>query len=175
MTDPSQPIDIEEDQENKKRKTTREGAKTTIANHFPVVSKTPTSPPILKEGKYSNSNEDSTKDNPSNMVFMGSTLTYLYLMIDIPMDRNHVERYCIIVTKLLSEIRQADPEVVLVQYEMTPKYVGTEKEVGANLCIDHPRKMPRSITQLQKFFPKGKPKKEEAQSARISLFCTMKI
>ena len=91
---------------------------------------------------------------------MGSTLTYLYLMIDIPMDRNHVERYRIIVTKLLSEIRQADPEAVLVQYEATPRYVGTEIEIDANFCIDHPRKMPRSITQLQKYFPKGKPKKE---------------
>jgi hypothetical protein len=159
MTDPSQPIDIEDDQDSKKRKTTREGATTTITNHFPVVARTPTSPPILKEGKYSNSNEDSTKDNPSNTVFMGSTLTYLYLMIDIPMDRNHVERYRIIVTKLLSEIRQADPEAVLVQYEATPRYVGTEIEIDANFCIDHPRKMPRSITQLQKYFPKGKPKK----------------
>ena len=90
---------------------------------------------------------------------MGSTLTFLYLMIDIPIDRNHVERHRIIVTKLLSEIRLADPTAVLVQCETMPKYVGTEKEVDANLCIDHPRKMPRLITQLQKFFPKGKPKR----------------
>ena len=159
MTDPSQPIDIEDDQDNKKRKTTRAGATATITNHFPVVAKTPTSPPILKEGKYTNSDKDSTKNNPSDTVFINLNLTYLYLMIDIPMDRNHVERYRIIVTKLLSEIRQADPEAVLVQYEATPKYEGTEIEIDANLRIDHPNKMPRSITQLQKYFPKSKPKK----------------
>ena len=98
-------MEIEDDQDNKKRKTTRAGAKATITKHFPVVAKTPTSPPILKEGKYSNSDKDSTKNNTSNTVFINSKLTYLYLMIDIPMDRNHVERYRIIVTKLLSEIR----------------------------------------------------------------------
>ena len=123
------------------------------------MPKTPTSPPILKEGRYSNTKKDSTDDNLKNMVFMGSTLTFLYLMIDVLINRNHMERCHIIVTKLLSEIRLADPTAVLVQCETTPKYVGAEKEVDANLCIDHPRKMLRSITQLQKFFPKGKPKR----------------
>ena len=33
-----------------------------------------------------------------------------------------------------------------------------KKEVSATLCIDHPRKIPRSITQLHKFFLKGRPK-----------------
>ena len=159
MTDLLQPIAIEEDLENKKRKTTDEGARTTIINHFPVVSKTPTSPPILKEGRYSNPKQDLTKDMSKATVFVGSTLTYLYLMIDVPPDRDHVERYRIVVTRLLSAIRQADPTAVLVQYETQPKYSGKEKEVSADLCIDHPRKMPRSITQLQKFFPKGRPKR----------------
>ena len=45
-----------------------------------------------------------------------------------------------------------------MQCETKPKHSGKEKEVSANLCIDHPRKMPRSYTQLQKFFPKGQPK-----------------
>ena len=39
MTDPSQPIDMEEDKENKKRKATVEGARSTIITHFPVVPK----------------------------------------------------------------------------------------------------------------------------------------
>ena len=155
MTDLLQPIAIEEDPENKKRKTNDGGAKTTITNHFPVVPKTPPSPPILKEGRYSNPKQDLTKDMSKATVFIDSTLTFLYLMIDVPSDRDHVERYCIIVTRLFSAIRQADPTVVLVQYETQPKYSGREKEVSADLCIDHPRKMPRSITQLQKFFPKG--------------------
>ena len=159
MTEPPQSIAIEEDPENKKRKTADEGARSTITNHFPVMSKTPTSPPILKEGRYSNPTHNLTKDSSKDKVFVGSTLTFLYLMVDIPSDKDHVERYRIVLTRLLSAIRQADPTAVLVQYETKPKYSGKQKEVSADLCIDHPRKMPRSITQLQKFFPKGRPKR----------------
>ena len=51
----SQPTAMVEDSENKKRKANTEGAKSTITNHFPTVPKIPTSPLILKEGRYSNS------------------------------------------------------------------------------------------------------------------------
>ena len=79
--------------------------------------------------------------------------------LDVPSDRDHAERHRIAVTRLFSAIRQADPTAVLVQHETKPKTSGKEKEVSADLCIDHPRKMPRLITQLQKFFPKGQPKR----------------
>ena len=153
------PMTIGEDSDNKKRKLAMEGARSTITNHFPVTPKTPTSPPILKEGKYSNLREEQKEDDTKDKVFIGSALSYLYVMIDIPSDRDHVEKYRIVLTKLLTTIRQADPTAVIMQYETLPKYSGREKEVSANLCIDHPRKMPRSITQLQKFFPKGRPKR----------------
>ena len=153
------PMTIGEDSDNKKRKSDTEGARSTITNHFPVTPKTPTSPPILKEGKYSKLREEQKEDDAKDKVFIGSALSYLYIMIDIPSDRDHVEKYRLVLTKLLTTIRQADPTAVIVQYETLPKYSGREKEVSANLCIDHPRKMPRSITQLQKFFPKGRPKR----------------
>ena len=159
MTDLSQLIDMGEDLENRKRKAITEGTKTTITNHFPVVSKTPTSPTILKEGRCSNPKQDPINDKSKATVFKGSKLTFLCLMIDIPLDKDHVERHRIVATRLFSAIRQGDPTAVLVQHETKPKTSDTEKDASADLCINHPIKMLRSITQLQKFFPKGRLKR----------------
>ena len=148
---------MDEDPENKKRKAAPAGARSTITNHFPVATKPLPSPPILKEGKYS-SNENKGAYT-ENKVFLGATLSYLYLMIDIPSDKDYVEKYRTTLTRLLSAIRQADHKSVIVQYEAVPRYSGKEREVNANMCLDHPGKMPRSITQLHKFFPKGRPKR----------------
>jgi len=145
------------DIENKKRKNAPTGVSSTITNHFPVAPKPPPSSPILKEGKYS-----STGDNvpvSENKVFRGGELSYLYLMLDIPSDRDCVEKYRMTLTRLLSAIRQADPKAVIVQYKATHRFSDHEKEVDANMCLDHPGKMPRSITQLHKYFPKGRPKR----------------
>ena len=108
----SSPTAIDEDPENKKRKAAPEGARSTITNHFPVATKPPPSPPILKEGKYS-SKENKVVDT-ENKVFLGVALSYLYLMIDIPSDKDHAEKYRITLTRLLSAIRQADPKSVIV-------------------------------------------------------------
>ena len=148
---------MDEDTENKKRKAAPAGASSTITNHFPVAPKPPPSSPILKEGKYSS--QENKVLNTENKVFRGGALSYLYLMIDIPSDKDYVEKYRITLTRLLSAIKQADPKSVIVQHEATPRYSGKEKEVDANMCLDHPGKMPRSITQLHKFFPKGRPKR----------------
>ena len=153
----SSPTAMDEDTENKKRKAAPAGARSTITNHFPVATKPPPSPPILKEGKYS-SKENKVVDT-ENKVFLGAALSYLYLMIDIPSDKDHIEKHRITLTRLLSAIRQADPKSVIVQHEATPRCSGKEKEVDANMCLDHPGKMQRSITQLHKFFPKGRPKR----------------
>ena len=165
---------IGEDSENKKRKSDTKGARSTITNNFPVTPKTPTSPSILKEGKYSKPNEEQKEDDTKDAVFIGPALSYLCTMIDIPSDRDHVERHRLVLTKLLTMIRQADPTAVVVQYETSPKYSGREKEVPANSCIDHPRKMPRSITQLQKFFQKVGLSEGEEQYSLTSFFFTRK-
>ena len=99
----SSPIAMDEDPENKKRKAATEGARSTIANHFPVATKPPTSPPILKEGRYS-SKENKGKDT-ENKVFLEVALSYLYLMIHVPSDRDCVERHRITLTRLLSAVR----------------------------------------------------------------------
>ena len=95
----SSPIAMDEDPENKKRKAAPAGARSTITNHFPVATKPPPSPPILKEGKYS------SKENKGvcteNKVFLGAALSYLYLMIDIPSDKDYVEKYRTTLTRLL--------------------------------------------------------------------------
>ena len=54
----SKPIAMEEDLENKKRKADAERTRSTITNYFSIAPKTPTSPPILKKERHSNSKED---------------------------------------------------------------------------------------------------------------------
>jgi len=110
----SPPIAMDEELENKKRKATAEGARLMITTHFLVAPKSPSTPPILKEGRYSSSNEEHKADETKNKVFIGLTLSYLNLMIDIPSGRDHVERYRIVLTRLLSAIRQVDPKAVIV-------------------------------------------------------------
>ena len=140
----SSPIAMDEELENKKRKAAAEGARSTITTHFPVATKSPPSPPILKEERCSSkkNKDNETKDK----VFLGVALSYLHLMIDIPSDRDYAERHHITLTRLLSAVKQADPKSVIVQYEASPKCSGEEIEFAAELCLDHPMKMPQSIT-----------------------------
>ena len=154
----SHSMPMEEDLENKKRKAIAEGA-TTITKHFPVVDRQATSPPILKAGRYSNHTEDKPQERNRDETFAGLSLSYLYLMLDIPPDRDYVERYRIILARLISSLQQADPTAVIVQCDIDLQCSTKEKVISATSCIDHPRRMPRSITQLQKFFPKGRPKR----------------
>ena len=50
--------------ENKKRKAevSCDSANTTITSHFPVEPKTPKSPPMLKDGRYTKSTKPREKD-----------------------------------------------------------------------------------------------------------------
>ena len=97
---------MEEDPENKKRKAiTNKVTKATIAGHFSMKPKSPPSPPILKEDRYSNLNQEEKDNNTKDKVCMGLVLSFLRLMIDIPPDRDYVEQCRLVLTRLLVAIQ----------------------------------------------------------------------
>ena len=93
------------------------------------MPKTLTSPPILKEGRCSNQKEDHHQDKTKDVVLLGTTLSYLHVMINILSDRDHVKRYRIALTRLISMIREADHNTVIVQCKTKPKFSGKKRSV----------------------------------------------
>ena len=67
----------------------------------------------MKEDRYSNPKEDKQHNNTKDVVFIGTTLSLLYLIIDVLSDRDHVERYHTALTGLISAFRQVDPTAVI--------------------------------------------------------------
>ena len=56
-------------------------------------------------------------------------------------------------------MKNADPEVVIILCESTLEHSEGTIQCSRKDCIDHLSKLPRSIAQLHKCFPKGKPKR----------------
>ena len=115
---------------------------------------------MLKDGRYTKCAKPKGKDaDLTNKVCTGSSASYLCLVIDIPPDRDHAERYRIVLTRLLSAIKLTDPNAVIMPYEAEPECSNNKNHYLKKSCVDQPGNIPRSITQLQKFFTRGKPKK----------------
>ena len=50
-------------------------------------------------------------------VCIGSKITYLYLIIDIPPDKDYIERDRVVLSRLFSSIKATDPQVVILLYD----------------------------------------------------------
>ena len=96
-------------------------------------------------------------------VITTKSKTFLYLVVDIPPDKNYIARYRRVLIRLLSVIKSADPDVVMIPYDLYLEYSDTKINNYRSVCIDYLNKLPKSITQLQKYFPKGRLK----QAGRI--------
>ena len=44
-----------------------------------------------------------------DLVCIGSVMTYLYLIVDIMIDRDYIERYWVVLSRLFSSTKAADP------------------------------------------------------------------
>ena len=77
---------------------------------------------MLKDGRYTKSTKPREKDaDLMDEVCTGSSESYLHLMVDISPDRDHAERYRIVLTRLLSAIKLADPNAVIMLCEAEPE------------------------------------------------------
>ena len=102
-------------------------------------------------------------EEPKGSKCKGRAVTYLHIMIDVPPDKDYTGIHRLVLTKLFTSLKNADPEAVILPHEPVLER-STEEEAPMilcdwNNCIDQIAKIPRSITQLHKYFPRGKPKK----------------
>ena len=106
----------QEELDNKKRKVAIDtnSTKTTIISHFNIEPKTLQSPPILKKSIYIRNTKPGETVDLQDPVCFGLSVTYLYLIVDIPPDRDYIERYRIVLTRLFSSIRLADPNATII-------------------------------------------------------------
>ena len=59
-----------------------------ITNHFTPKPKTSKSPSALKKSTYINSTSQEVTEDSNDPVCIGSSRTYLCLMVDMPSDRD---------------------------------------------------------------------------------------
>ena len=116
------------------------------------------SPLILKKNIHSNNEIPEVVVDLIDLMCLGKSLTCLCLMIDIPQERNYAERHRLILRKSFLSIKLVDLQAVIIPYK-TDIESNLRKWFSQGICIDQQGKIPRSITQLQKHFLKGKPKR----------------
>ena len=158
----SDQTDMQVEGENKKRKEREGGAKGHITEHFQRSPKSKP-PSALKTSTRIVTPSKTELEEPQDPECEGRAVTYLYVMIDVPPDKDSTGRYRSVLAKLFTTLKTADPDAVILPYEAKPKIL-TEAEARVItceriMCIDQVPKIPRSITQLHKYFPKGKPKR----------------
>ena len=82
-----------------------------------------------------------------NKVCTGLSASFLCLVGNVPPDRDHAERYQLVLTKLFLAIKLDDPNVNIIQCKAELEH-SNKKHFFSKLCIDQPGEIPRSITQL---------------------------
>ena len=155
------PGDSQEEIDSKKRKKldATDKHKSQITSHFQTVPKTSKSPSALKKSTYTMDATQEELEENNDPVCTGTMATYLYLMVDVPPDRDYIGRYRTVLSKLFSSMKSADPNAVIIPYESSPDCEESFIHCPRSTCIDNLTKIPRSVTQLQKYFPRGKPKR----------------
>ena len=133
--------------------------KAQITSHFKMIPKMPKSPSALKKSTYTLNPPQEELEENNNLVCTGTMITYLYLMVDVPPDRDYIGRYRTVLSKLFSSMKSTNPNAVIIPYESLLDRENYFIHCPRSTCIDNLTKILRSVTQLQKYFPKGKPKR----------------
>ena len=149
-----------EEIETKKRKEVdkTEGSKSQTSGDFPPTPKV-ASPSALKKGKCGKTHTEETHEDSGDPTCEGSTATYLCLMLDVPPDRDHTGRCRLVLSRLFTSMKNANPETAIMLCQSTLEHSEGMIQCPRKDCIHHLHKLPRSFTQLHKYFPKGKPKR----------------
>ena len=95
--------------------------KAQITSHFKMIPKMSKSPSALKKSTYTTSAALDELEDHNDPVYTGTLITYLYRIVDVPLDRDYIEKYRIVLSRLFSSIKSADPNIVIIPYEFTPE------------------------------------------------------
>ena len=86
-----------------------------------MIPKIPKSPSALKKSTYTTNAAQEELEDHIDLVCTGNIITYLYLMVDIPPDRDYIGRYRIVLNRLFSSMKSADPNAAIIPYESLPE------------------------------------------------------
>ena len=152
-------IDTIEGELESKRKRTEEGidsSKVQITNYFKVALKMSKFLSALKKSTYFSFTGIPMEVDLDDLIITTILKTYLYLVVDVPPDKDFIVRYRIVLGRLVSAMRSADPDAVIILYDSHPVHSDSKINNYCSVYIDHLNKLPKSITQLQKYFLKGR-------------------
>ena len=160
------PINIDMDTDDaslsKKQKTTNKennNSADVITNHFPKVTQTtPTSTQTSPKSILKNTARQSPP--PAQRTAVTRHHTYVYLVFDVPPSGDHIAKYRTVLASFVTAMRDADPMAVLTPYEIVPvQDPESGRHTHNDRFIETPARLPTSITQLQKYFFRGRPQK----------------
>ena len=139
--------DTQEEIDSKKRKMSDEAKrlKTQITSYFKLQPKMAKSPPALRKSTYTSSTSIEVTEDSNDLVYIGSSITYLYLMVDVSPDRDYIGRYRVVLSRLFSAMKSTNLNVVIILYESTPVQLDDEFHCSCSLCINQLNKVSRSV------------------------------
>ena len=110
---------IQEEIDSKKRKILdiTGKPKAQITSHFKTIPKTPKSPSVLKKSTYTTNAAQEELEDHNDPVCTGTMIIYLYLMVDVPLDRDYIGRYRIVLSRLFSSMKSANLNAATILYE----------------------------------------------------------
>ena len=141
-------IDTIEGEVESKRKRTEEGinsSKVQITNHFKAAPKMSKSLSALKKSTYSSSTGTPMKVDLEDLVITTTLKIYLYLVVDVPPNKDYIVRHRMVLGRLVSAIRSADPDAIIILYDSHPEHSDSKINNYRNVCIDHLNKLLKSI------------------------------
>ena len=85
-----------------------------IMNYFKVQLKVPKSPLVLRRSICTSIVIPEVIVYLIDLVYKGWSITYLYLIVDIHLDRDYIERYRVVLSRLFISIEAANLEMVIL-------------------------------------------------------------
>ena len=95
--------------------------KAQITSHFKTIPKIPKSLSTLKKIIYTTNAAQEELEDHNDLVCIGTMITYLYLMIDVPLDKDYIGRYRIVLSRSFSSMKSTNPNAVIIPYESLPE------------------------------------------------------
>ena len=151
--------DTTEGEFESKRKKVEEGidsSKVQITDYFKVVPKISRFLLALKKSIYSSSAGTLIEVDLKDLVTTTKSKTYLYLVVNVPPDKDYKVRHRMVLSRLFLAMKSADLDAVIIPCDLHPEHSDNKNNNYCSVCIDYLNKLPKSIIQLQKYFLKGR-------------------
>ena len=86
-------------------------------NHFKVQLKAPKLLSALRKSTYTSIMDFEETVHLMDLVCTGSAITYLYLIVYVPPDRDYIEKYRVVLSRLFSSIKANNLHVMILLME----------------------------------------------------------